>query len=52
MHKNFGVKTFQAEDEIAAIVCGYWRIVYRASGTYGHERTGTCLEIRSDWGLP
>ena len=44
MHKNFGVRTFQAEDEIAAIGCGDRCRLRRQSRRHRNFRPGVALK--------
>ena len=47
-HKNFGVRTFQAEDEIAAVGLGHRRGLRRRHGRDRHQRPGHCAQGRGD----
>ncbi len=48
-HKNFGVKTFQAEDEIAAITSAIGASYGGLLGNYHYIRPGFSAERGSDW---
>ena len=47
-HKNFGVRTLQAEDEIAGIGVGPRRRVRRPPRRHHHERAGRGPQVRDD----
>ena len=46
-YKGNGVKTFQAEDEIAASLFVHWRFLYRKSCCYYYFRPGNVFKDRS-----